>query len=185
MRIEVLGKNGFHPSDANKEYAIKKISEIQNYFSDDVEIDARVVCKVYKDKHKVEVTIPSKNLIMRAEASDYDLYAAIDKAFDKLATQIKKHKERVKSKLDKTSIKHMLTNDHTNDYLDDKNFVEVYEGKVVRSKKLELKPMTLNDALEQMLLLDHTFFVYFDIDTDSVNVVYKRYDGDYAVLETA
>ncbi len=101
MRIEVVGKNGFHPSEANKDYAIKKLAKVESHFDEGKELEARVVCKVYKDYHKVEITIPTKSFIMRAEVTDIDLYAAVDRAIDKLLAQVRKYKTRVKEKNEK------------------------------------------------------------------------------------
>ena len=101
MKIEVIGKNGFNPSTANKEYAEKKLKKLNDFFGESNDLKALVVCKVYKQMHKVEITIPTKNLVMRAECNEQDLYAAIDRVVDKLLQQVRKHKTRVKSKLAK------------------------------------------------------------------------------------
>lgn len=180
MKIEVLGKNGFTPSEANKSYAINKLGKIENLFADDVELEARVVCKVYKEYHKIEVTIPTKNLIMRAEVSDFDLYAAIDKAVDKLLVQVKKHKDKVKSKLEKEGIRSVFKDDLDVVSLEK----EIMADKLVRNKEVQLVPMDQEEAMSQMELLGHDFFVYLDKGTYKVNVLYIRDDGNYAVLET-
>ena len=111
MKIEVLGKNGFVPSQTNKDYAQDKLSKLEHYFQDQAELEARVVCKVYPEYHKVEVTIPTKNIILRAEAQDQDVYSALDKALDKLVSQIVKYKTRTKSKENKEGIKEIFSND--------------------------------------------------------------------------
>jgi ribosomal subunit interface protein len=105
MKIEVIGKNGFTPSPANREYAEKKLRKLEDFFGEKTELNALVVCKVYKQMHKVEITIPTKNLVMRAECNEQDLYAAIDRVVDKLLQQVRKHKTRIKSKLAKEGIK--------------------------------------------------------------------------------
>ncbi len=178
MKIEVYGKNGFSPSEANKEYCATKLDKLNTYFSNEVELEAKVVCKVYKESHKVEVTIPTKNLIMRAEASDNDLYAAIDKAIDKLLIQIRKHKDKVKNKFEKEGIKSVFK-DHF-----DKENTEKNKKQLVRSKQVELVPMSQEDAIHQMGLLSHDFFIYLDESTFKVNVLYIREDGEYAIIET-
>lgn len=176
MKIEIYGKNGFNPSDANKEYVETKLSKLETYFSEDVE--ARVVCKVYKDNHKIEITVPSKNIILRAEVSDNDLYAAIDKAVDKLLIQIRKHKDKVKSKLDKDGIKtiHKET-------IDKENNTRSFDN-LVRVKQIDLVPMSQEDAIYQLELLGHNFFIYLDEVTMKVNVMYLRDNGGYAIIET-
>ncbi len=171
MRIEVVGKNGFNPSDANRDYAQKKLTKLANMLPDFDTVSARVVCKVYKSYHKVEVTIPSKNIILRAEVSDADIYAAIDGAIDKLMTQVRRYNDKTKDKLGKTTIRHA------------EEPVEK-EAKVVRDKHVDLVPMTREEALDQMELLGHDFFIYLDKETKKTNVIYIREDGDYAVIET-
>ena len=173
MRIEVVGKNGFNPSDANRDYAIKKLGKLEHMISDFDTVSARVVCKVYKSFHKVEVTIPTKNIILRAEVSDTDIYAAIDGAIDKLMTQVRRYNDKTRDKLGKKSIRHAE---------------EPVEGekssKFVRDKHVDLVPMTREEALDQMELLGHDFFIYLDKETKKTNVIYLREDGDYAVIET-
>lgn len=181
MKVEVVGKNGFQPSDANKEYAIKKVSKIENYFEGTKELEARVVCKVYREFHKVEITIPTKNFIMRAEVADVDLYASIDKAIDKLLSQVRKYKTKVKSKSDKEGIKeNLVTGDLDVESLEK----EIIATQLVRNKEVELVPMTIEEAMSQMELLDHDFFIYLDKDTKTTNVIYLREDGHYALIET-
>ena len=180
MIIEVIGKNGFTPSVANREYAEKKLKKLNDFFGSDNELRALVVCKVYKQMHKVEITIPTKNLTMRAECSEQDLYAAIDRVVDKLLQQVRKYKTRVKSKLDKEGIKHQIPAE-----LDVENLEhEMTAERIVKNKEIELEPMTLEEAISQMELLGHDFFVYLDKQTHKTNVLYLRKDGNYANIET-
>ena len=181
MIIEVIGKNGFTPSVANREYAEKKLKKLNDFFGDENSLRALVVCKVYKQMHKVEITIPAKNLIMRAECSEMDLYAAIDRAVDKLLQQVRKYKTRVKSKLDKEGIKTQIPQDAFD--AEDLEH-ELSAEKVVRNKEIELEPMTLDEAISQMELLGHDFFVYLDKNTHKTNILYLRKDGNYANIET-
>ena len=180
MIIEVIGKNGFTPSVANREYAEKKLKKLNDFFGSDNELRALVVCKVYKQMHKVEITIPAKNLIIRAECSEQDLYAAIDRVVDKLLQQVRKYKTRVKSKLDKEGIKHQIPVE-----LDVENLEhEMTAERIVKNKEIELEPMTLEEAISQMELLGHDFFVYLDKQTHKTNIIYLREDGNYANIET-
>ena len=182
MIIEVIGKNGFTPSAANREYAEKKLKKLETFFGADNDLKALVVCKVYsKQMHKVEITIPTKNLMMRAECSEQDLYAAIDRAVDKLLQQVRKYKTRVKSKLDKEGIKTQIPQDAFD--AEDLEH-ELSAEKVVRNKEIELEPMTLDEAISQMELLGHDFFVYLDKNTHKTNILYLRKDGNYANIET-
>ena len=181
MKIEVIGKNGFTPSPANREYAEKKLRKLEDFFGESTELNALVVCKVYKQMHKVEITIPTKNLVMRAECNEQDLYAAIDRVVDKLLQQVRKHKTRVKSKLAKEGIRTQIPEDE----FDAENLEhEIGAEKIVRNKQVELEPMTLEEAISHMELLGHDFFVYLDKNTHKTNVLYLRKDGNYANIET-
>ena len=173
MKVEIVGKNGFTPSDANKDYALKKLYKLEGLIQDYENVNARVVCKVYKTFHKVEVTIPTKNIILRAEVQDHDVYAAIDAAIDKLVSQIKRYNDRMKDKLGKKGIRstEMTVDSHKDE-------------RIVRGKNVDLEPMTSEEAIDQMELLGHDFFIYLDKETRKTNVVYLREDGDYAIIET-
>ena len=173
MKIEIVGKNGFVPSDANKDYAIKKLRKLEDVLSDYDNVSARVVCKVYKSHHKVEITIPSKNIILRAEVVEADIYAAIDGAIDKLMSQVRRYNDKVKNKSGKQGIRKM-----TDEVVDER------QGNIVRDKHLDLEPMTAEEALDQMELLGHDFFVYLDKETRKTNVIYLREDGNYAIITT-
>ena len=178
MKIEVIGKNGFVPSAANREYAEKKLRKLEDFFGEESNLRALVFCKVYKQMHKVEITIPAKNLIMRSECCEFDLYAAIDKSVDKLLQQVRKYKTRVKSKLDKEGIKHQIVD------FDAENLEhELTADSIVKNKEIELEPMTLEEAITQMELLGHDFFVYMNKETHKTNILYLREDGNYANIE--
>ncbi len=171
MKVEIVGKNGFTPSDANKEYAIKKLRKLEDILSDYDNVNARVVCKVYKAYHKVEVTIPSKNIILRAEVMDADIYAALDGAIDKLVKQVRRYNDKTKDKLGKQGIRSFEKSEPKNE-------------RIVRDKHVDLEPMTAEEAMDQMEMLGHDFFVYLDKATRKTNVIYLRADGDYAIIET-
>ncbi len=177
MKIEVYGKNGFTPSEANKEYCETRLAKLDSYFTNE-EVDVRVVCKVYKETNKVEITAPTKNIILRAEVSDKDLYSAIDKSVDKLLVQVRKHKDKVKNKFDKEGIKTIHK-----DNVDKDNQIKG-DSQLVRVKQVDLVPMSQEDAIHQMDVLGHNFFVYLDEVTMKVNVLYVRETGGYAVIET-
>ncbi|MDE5715423.1 MAG: ribosome-associated translation inhibitor RaiA [Anaeroplasmataceae bacterium] len=172
MKVEVVGKNGFTPSDANKEYAVKKLTKLEGLIVDYENVSARVVCKVYKAFHKVEVTIPTKNIILRAEVEETDIYAAIDGAIDKLMKQVRRYNDRTKDKLGKKGIRSIEMGASSKD------------ERIVRDKNVDLEPMSREEAIDQMELLGHDFFIYLDKETRKTNVIYVRNDGDYAVIET-
>ena len=171
IKVEVLGKNGFEPSNSNKDYAVKKLQKLEHLFTGQ-DVTARVVCKVYPTYHKVEITLPTKNAILRSESKEKDIYAAIDISIDKLLGQVRKYKTK-RDRTNKDGIKEV-----------EQAWVEVKEPKLVKSKNIELEPMSKKEAIDQMELLGHDFFVYLDSSTHKTNVIYLRDDGDYAVIET-
>ena len=136
-----------------------------------------IVVKVENYKQKVEVTIPLKNFILRAEEKQDDFYAAIDTVVDKIERQIRKNKTKLQSKKLKT------VKDITFDFQDDDNDNEP-ERKVVKRKKIDVKPMDEEEAIIQMELLGHEFYLYKDSVTLKPVLVYKRNDGNYGVIET-
>lgn len=180
MKYDITGKNGFVPTEAIKDYAKKRLDKVVSFFGPGVVQEVRVVCKVYKDHHKVEVTIPTKSNILRAESSDYDMYSAIDKANDKLQSQIRRFKDKLKSNLEKEGIKDAYSKEF--DALELEK--ELKATQLVKNKEIELKPMTPEEAIAAMELLNHSFYVFLDSKTNRTNVVYRREDGDYAVIET-
>ena len=180
MKVEVVGKNGFRLTEAIEGYVVNKLQKIEQFFANGVIENARVVCKVYNDHHKVEITIPTKNLILRSEVCDDDMYAAIDKSIDKLISQVRRHKDKVKGKLEKEGIKQVFKNDVDLDLLEK----EVMASQLVKNKKIDLRPMTVEEAIDQMELLGHSFFIFLNSSTQKVCVTYLRDDGNYAVIET-
>ncbi len=172
MKTVINGKN-YTPSDKLKETIEKKFVKLDKYFSN--EITGNIMVIKEKDGYKIEATINAKGTIFRAEVKANDPYDAVDRVIDKLSSQM----TRFKGKLQKKYKGHK-----------DLTFAELPEAEepeeiqVVKKKKFELTPMTVDEAIVQMELLAHNFFVFLNIETDSVNVVYRRKDSDYGLLET-
>ena len=162
-------------TDAIRDYAEEKLGKLDKYFKND-DITANVLAKVRGNSQIVEVTIPTSKFILRSEEEHDDLYAAIDLVTDKLERQIRKNKTRLNRNV-KESVK-----EFNFDY--ELPVEEEAKEAVVKRKKLEMKPMSEEEAIIEMDLLGHSFFVYKDMDTDSINVLYKRKDGDYGLIET-
>ena len=162
-------------TDAIKDYTETKLGKLEKYFKDD-DITANVLAKVRGKSQIVEVTIPTSKFILRSEEENEDLYAAIDLVSDKLERQIRKNKTRLNRNI-KDSVKEF------NFDFDIKDEEESKE-KIVKRKNIEMKPMDEEEAILEMELLGHSFFVYKDMDTDKICVLYKRKDGDYGLIET-
>ena len=176
MKFIIRGRK-VEVTPAIKEYTINKISHLDKYFNDPNELTATVLVKVKDVDQIVEVTIPAKKLILRAEEKHKDLYAAIDLVVDKLERQIRKNKTRLSKKKNKeTSIDFNLKYEIGSD--------EAEEKKIVKHKEIEMKPMSEEEAIMQLELLGHEFFVYQDIKRECVCILYVRKDGNYGLIET-
>lgn len=183
MNFNIRGEN-IEVTPAIREYVEKKISKLERYFSETPDANVNVNLKTYNDKTaKVEVTIPMSQLVLRAEEDHLDMYAAIDLIVDKLERQIRKHKTKVNRKQREKGNLNALFG------ADEPNTVSVQdeedEMEIVRQKRFNLKPMDSEEAILQMDLLGHSFFVYTDTETNSTNIVYKRKDGKYGLIEAS
>lgn len=170
MKYTIRGQK-LEVTDAIRDYAISKIDKMEKYFENPDEVSVKVVFSIRGREQKVEITINSINFDLRSEVSHSDMYAAIDLAVDKLEQQMRKFKSKLMSK-ERVEIVY-------DDIIDDDDLEEV-----VKRKKVYLKPMDEEETIMQMELLGHTFFVFKDIKTEKVNVLYKRLDGAYGVIET-
>ena len=176
MKLEVRGKNGFHTTEAINNYIANKLEKLDKYFHD--ELSGFVVCKVYGDKTKVEITIPIKGMTLRSEVEHKDMYAAIDLSVDKLERQVRKNKYKMSRSLqDKQGIKNLFVD---NEYFEESKKEEFVP---VKKKLFKLENLSLDEAITQMELLGHNFYVYKN-EKDVVSIVYQRNDGEYGVIET-
>ena len=172
MEILIRGKS-VEITDAMKSYVKEKLSKLDKYIVDQ-KAKATVLVKVRSYTQKVEVTIPLKTLILRAEEEQEDFYAAVDLIINKLERQIRKNKAKLQSR-NKSKAKEFN--------IDDLIPIED-DSEVVKTKKIDVKPMSSEEAILQMELLGHGFYVYRDSETNSVNVVYKRKEKGYGVIES-
>lgn len=173
MKVTVIAKN-IELTQALKEIVQKKISKLEKYF--EVEVEAKATLSIQKNRQIIEVTIPFNGAILRSEESTDDMYKSIDLVEDKLERQIRKQKTRL-SRKNNGALKFAALNDSKVESNEDD------EGSLVKVKKFGVKPMDSEEAILQMDLLGHNFFVYQDSESSKVNVVYKRKDGNYGLLE--
>lgn len=172
MKTIISGKS-IIITDALKNTIEKKLSKLDKYFLDGVEATATL--SVEKNRHKIEVTIRLPKGIIRAEEETDDMYASLDKAVDVLERQIRKHK---------TKLHKMVHNGDTIKFENIPNgIISEKDLEIVKTKKFAMKPMFEEEAVLQMELLRHSFFVFMNAKTDEVNVVYKRKDGNYGLIE--
>jgi putative sigma-54 modulation protein len=173
MKFIISGKN-FDVTDALKERVRKKLGKLEKFFNPRTEVN--VTMSTQRNKPILEVTIPANSVTLRAEVSCDDMYSCIDKAEDILERQIRKYKTRLEKRLHSGAFKP--------EYFSTANDVEEEtEFNVVRTKRFAVKPMPVDEAILQMNLLGHEFFMFSNADTNKVNVVYKRKDGNYGLIE--
>lgn len=172
MKLKLVGKN-LELTQGIKEQAEAKFAKLDKYF--DEEVEARVVFSTQKLTQTVEVTVYLQGTILRAEESTDDLYTSMDKAVDALARQIRKHKTKLKNRNQDNSATIRFEN------VEEEKEEEV--GKIVRRKRFDLRPMHEEEAILQMELLNHNFFVFLNAATDNVEVLYKRKDKNYGIIQ--
>ncbi len=178
MRINIKGKNKFEVTEALKQYIVTKVERLSDLFEKPEDITANVLCKVYDKHHTVEITIPTKHLVLRAESDSEDMYAATDLATDKIERQLIKHKKKVNALIRRRE----GISSYFSQKVNDSNEVDV-DKKIVKNKELKLEKMSKEDAITQMEMLGHDFFVFLDESNFKVTVLYLRNDGNYATIE--
>ncbi len=174
MKFNIHGKK-ITATDSIKNYIEEKIGRLDKYFENPDDITATVLIKLRGNDQVVEATINANKFILRGEESNKDLYASIDKVSDKIERQIRKNKTRMSKKINKDLIRDFVLDFDIKD--------EEEEKTIVKRKVIEDKPMGEEEAILQMELLGHEFFVFKNIDTENINVLYKRNDGNYGILE--
>lgn len=172
MRINTYGKN-IDVTNGMKKMAEEKLGKLECYFKP--ETDIYVTFSVQGGRQKVEVTIPLKGTTIHAEEESEDMYASIDMIEDTIERQLRRYKKKL---IDKQQAAANFAREFVDTTSDSDE-----EIRIVKSKKFALKPMDVEEACIQMELLNHNFFVFRNAETDDVNVVYKRKDGAYGLIE--
>ncbi len=169
MKIQYKSRN-LEISDAMKEYFSKKMTKLERLVNDDDgEIEVRF--SKMRQLYTVEVTLKMRSIIVRAEESTKDFYASVDNAINNLERRLKRFKERFRT----------LKREKNVEEVSSENTPEETE-KVVKVKKFELRPMSLEEAMMQLDLLDHEFFMFRNSESDQINVLYRRKDGNYGLI---
>lgn len=183
MNVHIRGGNHLEVTPALKQYVEKKLGRIERYLDNPAATDVVVTMSVVRDVHTVEVMIPLAPVMLRAEERSSDMYASIDLVMDKLEKRLDKFKHKIDQKSP-----HRLKNDSAKGKDNGKASVMLNDEfdiqHVVRVKEFEMKPMAVDEAILQMDLLGHDFFVFSNADSEQVNVVYKRRDGQYGLIQS-
>ena len=173
MRIKITGRN-IELTEGLKAAVEDKLNKLEKYFTPDTEVN--VTLSVEKERQKVEVTIPMKGSYIRSEQVSSDMYVSIDLVEEVIERQLKKYRTKLVTKQQNAAAV------FKQDFLDEKS-EDDEEIKIIRTKKFDMKPMYPEDACVQMELLGHNFFVFYNAETDQVNVVYKRKGNTYGLIE--
>ena len=174
MKFTIYGKN-MHVSDGLKETLKKKFEKFDRYFDKETEVYATFSKE--KNAQMLEVTIPMGKTILRAEERSEDMAGSIEAVVDKLEGQLRKHKTKLQKRYANEPLKFNF------DALESEEEDEADMPKVVRTKKFAVKPMSVEEATMEMELLGHDFFVFLNAETEDVNVVYARKDGNFGLIE--
>ncbi|MCD5450953.1 ribosome hibernation-promoting factor, HPF/YfiA family [Lactobacillus delbrueckii] len=182
LKYNVRGEN-IEVTKALRDYVEKRLTKLEKYFDLSQDVIAHVNLKVYRDHSaKVEVTIPLPYLVLRAEETTDDMYRSIDFVSEKLERQIRKYKTRVNRKSREKGVKEFFIPEEAP--VEEEKEEKAPMFKIVRNKRVSLKPMDPEEAILQMDMLEHDFFVFQDAETNGTSVVYRRNDGSYGLIET-
>ena len=174
MKLNIRGEKTKITSSM-KSYAEEKMQKLDRYLENSDEVSGTILFKVYGPKQIIEVTIPLKNYTLRIEEEGEDFYAIVDTSVDKLERQIIKNKKRINNK------KRPSRADFVLDFIESDE--EENKNKIVKRKNIELKPMDEEEAILQMELINHDFYMFKNIETDKIAVIYKRKHNDYGIIE--
>ena len=172
MKYIISGK-GIDVTEGLKSAIYEKLGKLERYFTDSTEV--HVTMSVQKDRQKIEVTIPMKGNIVRAEQVSDDMYVSIDLVEDIIERQLRRYKNKIIDRKQSGGV-------FTQEFMQDET-VEEDSVQITRTKKFAMKPMDPEEACVQMELLGHSFFVFRNAETDEVNVVYKRKGNTYGLIE--
>ncbi|MBR4270158.1 MAG: ribosome-associated translation inhibitor RaiA [Clostridia bacterium] len=176
MKTQIMSKN-YNVSEKLEKLITSKIDKLDRYFEDSA--TAKVVCsKVANDLFKLELTIKDKGLLFRSEVMTDNMYQNIDLALPKVERQIVKYSSKLKDKLRKnSSIKDLVFNDELDDTLD------LNEVEISKIKNFNIGPLSVSEAVMELENSDHSFYVYLNPDNGRVNIIYKRRQGGYGLLD--
>ncbi len=175
MKLNIRGEK-ITITQSMKAYITEKLAKVDKYFENPEEINANVLVRIKGLEQIIEVTAPTKRFTLRAEESNEDFYAAVDLVASKLERQIRKNKERLNKKY-----KNIETIEFNLNY-EDEEVNEENQSSIVKRKNISMKPMDEEEAILQIELLNHDFFVFKNIDEECVSVLYKRKDNNYGII---
>jgi len=176
-KVMVKGKN-LDVTPALRAHAEKRAAKLSKFFAEDQELLIEVVMGVQRELDLAEITLRVGGIVIRGEGKTSDMYVSIDEGFDSIERQLRKYKTRIQKRKQGPKLSETFTN---SEFMVSTEDAEL--PKVVRTKRFALKPMSIEEAVMQMELLGHDFFVFTNASTNEVNVLYKRKDNNYGLIE--
>ncbi len=176
MKLNIRGEK-VTITQSMKAYLEEKLAKVDKYFENPEEINANILVRIRGLEQIIEVTALTKKFTLRAEESNEDFYSAVDLVVSKLERQIRKNKERLNNKY-----KNIETLEFNFASVEDEEEVEENVSTIIKRKNISMKPMDEEEAMLQIELLNHDFFVFKNIDEECVSVLYKRKDGNYGII---
>ncbi len=177
MKMNIHGKNKFEVKPGLRKYIEEKIEVFVKLFNNTDGLSVNVVCKEYGDNKEVEITIPTKHLILRAEATTDDMFNSVDSCISKLEQQLLKHRKKINSII--------RSREGVSAYFSEqfeKRDAEETDGEVVRQKEIDLQVMSVDEAMLQLELLEHDFYMFINEEDHKVTLIYLREDGNYGTM---
>ena len=175
MKLNIRGEK-VTITQSMKTYITEKLEKLDKYFQNPEEINVNVLVRIKGLEQIIEVTAPTKKFTLRAEESNEDFYAAVDLVVSKLERQIRKNKDRLNRKYKNVEVLEFNFN------YEDEEKIEENSSEIVKRKNISMKPMDEEEAMLQIELLNHDFFVFKNIDEECVSVLYKRKDNNYGII---
>lgn len=176
MNLQIKGRNT-EVTDGLRSYVEKRFSKLEKYFTK--EMTGTITLIIERTEHIIEATIPINRFILRAEESSHDMYTSIDNVVEKLERQVRKYKTRINRKGKQIGLDYMPFVAEAGEVED----TEQNDDRIERSKTFIVKPMDVEEAIMQLELLDHDFFVFLNDETDEVEVIYRRKGGKYGLIQ--
>lgn len=173
MKFIITGRN-IEVTEGLKAAIYEKLGKLERYFTPETEV--HVTLSVQKDSQKIEVTIPVKGNLIRSEQTSSDMYVSIDLVEEVIERQLRRYKTRLIAQTQNVE-------SFSASFLESEDDPEDEGIRIVKTKKFAIKPMDAEEACLQMELLGHSFYVFFNSETEETNVVYKRKDGTYGLIE--
>lgn len=178
MKVNIRGKENVKLSQEARGYITSKVEALEKLFNKSENLIANVLCKGYEKYTVVEITIPTKHVIFRSETKGDNLYQAVDRAVDKLEQQVIKQKRKVNSMIKKRE----GVSAYFTGLVNEEEVVEE-ENAVVKTKEIELQVMSVDEAITQLELIDHDFYLFINEENHKVTVVYARNEGGFGTIE--